>query len=290
MAPRLTRRVGAGTVARARPGTRRHVCGGHSRCRETATCVHDPGHCELPDGRRRSSSVPGCGSSSAALHGTQAGRTKESKKNFCCVTTRRRNLGVLRCLGRRFSALAAHALSLCVLSFGPSIQSASGLPLCRLPAAHLPQAFGVLAVTLVPPLRLVLPSTAFAQADPRPRSSRTGTAAAPWLKMAAAHGSILSQGIARGERAFVLLGRLSKPGTRQPFASLYAPEATRQGRKQLEKGAAKETMKNTPQRNYSAWRSSHAQNWRCFFARSQNLSFSGKDEEKAPDRSGAGGV
>ena len=178
MAPRRTRRVGPGTVARGRPGTRRRVSGGHSRCRATATCVHDPGHCELPDGRRRSSSAPGCGSSSAAVHGTPAGRTKESKKNFCCVTTRRRNLGVLRCLGRGFGSLAAHALSLRVLRFGCGIQAASGLPLRRLPAAELPQAFKVLAVTLVPTPWLVLAPTALAQAHPGPRSSRTGRAAA----------------------------------------------------------------------------------------------------------------
>ncbi len=207
MAPRLTRHVGPGTVARGQPGTRRRVSGGHPRCRATATCVHDPGHCERPDGRRRSSSAPGCGSSSAALHGTPAGRTRESKKNFCCVTTRRHNLGVLRCLGRGFGALAARALSLRVLGFGCGIQAASGLPLRRLPAADLPLAGGVLAVTLVPTLRLVLTPAAFAQTDPRPRSSRTGTAAALWLMMAAAHGSVLSQGIARGERVFVLLGR-----------------------------------------------------------------------------------
>ncbi len=218
MTPRRTRRVGAGTVARGRPDTRRRVCSGHVTCRATATCVHDPGHCQLPDGRRRSSSAPGCGSSSAVLHGTPAGRTKESKKNFCCVTTRRRNFGCLRCLGRGFGALAAHALSLCVLSFGPSIQPASGLPLRRLPAADLTLAFRILAVTLVPTPRLIFTPAAFAQTDPRPRSSRTGTAAALWLKMTAAHGSVLSQGIARGERAIVLLGRLAKPGSRR---SLY---------------------------------------------------------------------
>jgi hypothetical protein len=178
MAPRRTRRVGAGTVARGRPGTRRRVCGGHITCRETATCVRDPGHCERPDGRPRSSSARGCGSSSAAFHGTPAGRTRESKKNFCCVTTRGHNLGVLRCLGRGFGALAARALSLGVLSFGPGIQPASGLPLRRLPAVDLPLAFRLLAVTLVPTPRLVLPSAAFAQADPRARSSRSCTARA----------------------------------------------------------------------------------------------------------------
>jgi hypothetical protein len=189
MAPRRTRRVGPGTVARGRPGTRRRVCGGHVTCRETATCVHDPGPCELPDGRRRSSSAPGCGSSAAALHGTPAGRTRESKKNFCCVTTRRRNLGVLRCLGCGFGSLAARALRLRVLSFGCGIQAASGLPLRRLPAADLPLAFRILAVTLVPTPRLVLPSAAFAQAQPRARAASTGTTTAVWFIVAGAHGS-----------------------------------------------------------------------------------------------------
>ena len=60
-----------------------------ARC---ATCVHDPGHCEPPDGRRGSSSVPGCGSRSQAVRGSLAGCIEEGEKNFSCVTTRRRNL------------------------------------------------------------------------------------------------------------------------------------------------------------------------------------------------------
>ena len=219
-----TRRVGPGTVARGRPGTRRRVCSGHSRCRETATCVHDLGHCELLDGRRRSSSAPGCGSRKAAVPGTQAGRTRESKKNFCCVTTRRRNLRVLRFLGRGFGALAARALSRRVLRFGGGIQAASGLSLRRLPAANLPLAFRILAVTLVPTPRLVLPSAAFAQADPRARSSRSGTARALWFNVVGAHGSVISQGTARGERTTVLPGRLSQSATRPTMASLPSPE------------------------------------------------------------------
>jgi hypothetical protein len=207
MTPRRTRRVGAGTVARGRPDTRRRVCSGHLTCRATATCVRDPEHCQWPDGRRRSSNAPGCGSSSAALHGTPAGRARESKKNFCCVTTRRRNSGCLRCLSQRFGTLAARTLSLGVLGSGRLAQTPPGLPPRRVPAADLPLAFWVPAVTLVPTPRLVLASAAFAQTDPCPRSSRTGTAAAFWLKMAAAHGSLLSQGIARGERAIVPPGR-----------------------------------------------------------------------------------
>src|ERR1022692_3497839 len=85
-------------------------------------------------------------------------------------------------------------------------RSSFGLPPRRLPAPHQTQAFGVLAVMLVPTPRLVLASTAFAQADSRPWSSATTV----WLIMTTAHGSPFSQGTARGERANVLLGRLSK--------------------------------------------------------------------------------
>ena len=189
MTPRRTRRVGAGTVARGRPDTRRRVCSGHVTCRATATCVHDPGHCQLPDGRRRSSSAPGCGSSSAVLHGTPAGHTRVVEKNFRCVTTRRRNFRILRCLGHGFGALAAHPLRLGMLCFGLGIQAAFGLPPRCLPAANLPLAFRILAVTLVPAPRLVLPSAASAQAHPRPRAASTGTSTALWFIVAGAHGS-----------------------------------------------------------------------------------------------------
>ena len=53
--------VAARTGAAARLGTRWPASSGHPRCRESATYVHDPGHCEPPDGRRGNSSVPGCG-------------------------------------------------------------------------------------------------------------------------------------------------------------------------------------------------------------------------------------
>ena len=128
------------------------------------------------------------------------------RKNSCCVTTRRRNLRRLRRLWRRGGALTARTFGLGVLGFGRIILPSFGLPPRRLPALHQTQAFGVLAVMLVPTPRLVLASTAFAQADAHPRSSATTV----WLIMMTAHGSSFSQGTARGERANVLLGRLSK--------------------------------------------------------------------------------
>ena len=147
------------------------------------------------------------------------------QQNFCCVTTRRRNLGDLRCLRRRWDALPARTLLLGVLGFDRILLTPSRLPPRRLPASEQTQAFGILAVTLVPTPRLVLAATAFAQAEPRPRSSRTGTAAAVCLIMTTAHGSAISQGTARGERAIVLLGRLSTPRSRRPvYTSVHEPD------------------------------------------------------------------
>jgi hypothetical protein len=163
------------------------------------------------------------------------GAHRKRPKNFCRVTTRRRNLGWIRCLGRRRGARTARALGRGVLGLDGLLLTPLGLPPRRLPAPDLAQAVGVLAVTLVPTPRLVLVPAAFAQAPPRAWPPRSSTARALWFKVVGAHGSAISQGTARGERAIVLLGRLSKPGTRPPLASLPSPEGTRQGRKQFYK-------------------------------------------------------
>ncbi len=142
-------------------------------------------------------------------------------------------------LGHRLDALAARPLRLGVLAFGGIILASFGLPLRRLPAPHQAQAGRILAVTLVPtpwPERL---STTFAQAQTRTRPS----AAAVWLMLMVAHGSVLSQGTARGERANVLLGRFSTVHV-GGHCQLYFAEKTRQGKKLLEKGAATETAIN----------------------------------------------
>ena len=107
------------------------------------------------------------------------------RKNACCVTTRRPNLRRLRRLWRRRDVLTAHAFGLGMLGFGGLVLAPLGLPLRCLPTPHQPQAFGILAVMLIPTPRLVLASTAFAQADARSRSSAT----AVWLIMTMAHGS-----------------------------------------------------------------------------------------------------
>ena len=212
------RRVADGIALGGRPGIRSRASNGRLTCYETATCVRDRGHCAPPAGRRGSSSGPGCGPSLGAVHSTPAGRIKEMKKNFCCVTTRRRNFWPLIRLGRSLGSLAAHALSLCVPGFGLGGLATFGLPPSRLPTANLPQAFRILAIVLVPTPWLVLPPAAFAQAEPRARSSHSGTAAALWFIVVGAHGSCFSQGIARGECLNILFGRLTKhePDGRSP--------------------------------------------------------------------------
>jgi hypothetical protein len=140
---------------------------------------------------------------------------RSRQKRFGCVTTRCHNLGVGRRLWRRWGALPARTLGLGVLGFDRIILTPSSLTPRRLPALHLPLAFGLLAVALVPTARLVSAPAVFAQTDPRTHSTATGTAAALWFNMVAAHGSAFSQGTARGERTNVLLGRLPKPGIRR---------------------------------------------------------------------------
>jgi hypothetical protein len=75
-------RVTYRTAASERPGTRVRGRGGPEMCCAAATCVRDPAPGEGPDDRRDSNSVPGCGPTSAALHGIRAGRTKELETKF----------------------------------------------------------------------------------------------------------------------------------------------------------------------------------------------------------------
>ena len=245
MTPCRTRRRDAETVARGRLDTRRCVYAGQARSHASATCVHDPGPGVRPDGRRRRSSAPGCGSSAAAVPGTPAGRIKESKKNFCCVTTRRRNFGVLRCLGCRLGSLPARTLRLRVLRFGRRIQPAPGLPLCCLPATDLPLTFRILAVTLVPAPRLVLLSAPLAQAPPRPRVASSGMTTTLCFILTGAHGSDASQGIARGERATVLPGRFPNRQRDRRSPVYTRPNEGNSEGNSFRKMCKKESMKNT---------------------------------------------
>ena len=180
--------VGEERGAAARIHTLWSASSGHPKCRERATCVHDPGHCERLAGRCGSSSVPSCGSSSRGVRGSPAVCITEGKKTFCCVTTRRRNFWALSDLGRGLGLLAALFLCLGVLGFGVGVLATFRLPLRRLPAVDLPQAFRILAVALVPTPRLVLASAPFVQAGPRARAARSGLGTVLCLNVVVAHG------------------------------------------------------------------------------------------------------
>ncbi len=233
MAPWRRCCVAAGTGTGARLGTRRPASYGHPRCRETATCVPDPGHCEPPDGRRGNRSVPGCGERSWVIRGSLADRIRERKKNFCCVTTRRCNLWALTSLGRGLGPLAACALCLGVPGFGVGVPAMFSLPPRRLPAADLPQAFRLLAVALVPTPRLVLPPAPFAKAVPRARSARSGLGAVLSLNVVGAHGRLNLPREKLGENASAFSPGAIKTRTRRLLASLKFSQATRQRTKQL---------------------------------------------------------
>ena len=190
------------TVAKAgagvRLGTRSSASCVRPRCRERATCVLDRGHCEPLDDKQDNSTGPGYGVRLPGAHGSPADRTTGTKKRFCCVTTRCRNLGILNGLGRGLNSLTARFFGLGVLGFGLGGLSMLGLPLCRLPLAELPQAFRFPAVALVPASRQVLAATSFAQAGPRAWSTPSGGTAAFPRTLTSAHGSYSLPGESSG--------------------------------------------------------------------------------------------
>jgi hypothetical protein len=162
---------------------------GHPKCREKATCVHDPGHYERLAGRQGSSSVPRCASSSRGVRGSPAVCITEEKKKSCCVTTRRRNFWALSDLWCGLGPLAVRALCLGVLGFGVRVLLATfSLPLRRQPAADLPQAFRILAISLVPTPRFVLASAPFVQAGPRAWAALSGLGTVLSFNVVVAHG------------------------------------------------------------------------------------------------------
>ena len=179
-------RIGSGV----RPGIRWPVSCVHPKSREIATCVPGPGRCESPDGRWRSNSEPGCGARSRGARGSPADRIRGEEKIFCCVTTRGRNFGVLNSLGRCFGAVAALLLSLGMLVLDASVLTTFRLAARRLPAADLPPAFRVLAVSLVKASRLVLASTPFVQTAPRAGAALSGFGTVRSFNVVVAHGRL----------------------------------------------------------------------------------------------------
>jgi hypothetical protein len=93
--------------------------------------------------------VPGYGPRLRGARGSLADRRAEAKKKFICVTTRGRNFRIFIGLRHNFGLLTALLLGLGVLGFDALVSATFGLSPSRLPAADLPQAFWLLAITLI---------------------------------------------------------------------------------------------------------------------------------------------
>jgi hypothetical protein len=203
-----------------RRGIRWTASSGHPKCRESATYVRDPGHCEPPAGRRRNRSVPGCGARSPAIRSSLADRIKGEKKIFCCVTMRGRDFGAFNDLDRSFGLLSALFLGLGMLGPDAIVPATLSLAASCLPAVDLSQALRVLTVALVPASWLVLASTSFAQADPLAWSAPSGQTAVLCFNVGGAHGSCNSQGKSSGRMCNHPPRALSKR-EQDPFSPVY---------------------------------------------------------------------
>jgi hypothetical protein len=181
---RIASATGAGTLL----DTRRPASFDHPRCRESATYVHDPGHCEPPAGRRRNRSVPGCEVRSHAVRNSLADRIREGGKRLCCVTTRRRKFRFLNILGRGLGLLTAHFLCPGMLGFGSVGLATFTLSSRRQPAVDLSQAFRILTIALVPTSRAVLATALFIDAGSLAWAARSGFGMAFFFNVVVAHG------------------------------------------------------------------------------------------------------
>jgi hypothetical protein len=107
-----------------------------------------------------------------------------------------------------------------MLGFDAGVLATFSLAASRLPAVDLPQAFGVLAVALVPAPRLVFASTSFAQAYPPAWSAPSGQTAVLCFNVRDAHGSCDSQGKSSGRMLIAFSSGAIKTRIRRLPASL----------------------------------------------------------------------
>ena len=188
--------------------------------------------------------MPGCGLRSRGVRDSPADRRAGEKKSFCCVTTRRRNLGILNGLGRGLDPLTARFLGLGVPGFGLVGLAMLGLPPCRLPLADPPQAFRFPAVALVPAPRLVLAATPFAQALPRTRSAPSGRTATFSLTLTRRPWEVLSPKGKLGEDVQPSSLSAIKTQMRRSFASLSPSREQDREQNGLSSAPRKETQES----------------------------------------------
>lgn len=174
----------------APPHIRRRASFCRLTCHGTSTCARGLRRSELRSGRNDCNSRFGGDLTAAVGHSTPAGRKSGVKKTLWAVTTRGRNTRIRGSLRRGLRPSAPRLLVGRMSRFHLRRASPLGLTALGLPAADQTQALRVLAVALIPALRLVSPTAALAQTHPPARLSPAGLGTCFSSRLVSAHGSL----------------------------------------------------------------------------------------------------
>ena len=218
-------------VSRVRLDTRRRASFDRLKCREFATYLRGRQPARPLDGRSSRSSAPGCEPKAAAAHDIQAACKRDRKKTFCRVTTRGRKHWTGRWLGRGLGPLAARPLRGGVLRLHLGRLAALRLPPASLPATKKTSALRVLAVALVPTLRLVPPTATLAKANARARLPPAGLRTCYGSRLSGAHGSCRLPRVSPRKRLNSSSGTLVKGKETKLLQSSRSGEGDREGRR-----------------------------------------------------------
>ena len=178
---------------------------------------------------------------------------------FCRVTTRAANSWPRHGLRRGLGPLAARLLGGGVLPLHFGVPAPLGLPATSLPTTQKPAAFRVLAIALVPALRLIPPAAAATMADSWTRFAPAGLEARFCSRLAGAHGSSCLPRVSPRKR-FSLPRALSSSEGNQVLQSNGAAEGDEK----------QDGFRNSPlkERKRLEWPSPHDRNWPSFQDRS----------------------
>ena len=179
-----------------------------------------------------------------------------------------------------FGALAAFLFRIRMLAQRCWLPPALGLTLACLPPMNQPQALGILAIPLVPTVRLKVPTAPLAQTNPRREAMPPGGTTRLWIRLRGTHGRCYSQRlnprrrVAPPSRGSFYQNRIkttipqcrgvrrNKTRKENPVPSLL--EGQRQGSRQIlcQSGGTRRRMRPD-------WPSLRGRNWPCFQVRSQ---------------------
>jgi hypothetical protein len=167
------------------------------------------------------------------------------RENFCCVTTRGLKGRRLGSLWQGLEIQTACFLRLGVLSFDGLMLSSFGLSSGGEPASDETEAFGILAIELVPASGSIFSSAAFAQAGAKPRSSAPGSAL--WFMMRMAHGSVSPKGQPGGNARTFSSGVIQNKPPRKAYGNEGEPNKEGNG---LRKACPSTRRENRARRSF----------------------------------------